>query len=122
MDYSRYYKILSKERLYKKWIKNKENENFKQQYKNYENCLNKVITAAKLNFERKEFEKISNNKKKMWDFINRKINGAKNNKDKNVEYLTVNKKNIHNEENIAEAFNEFFSKVASNLAKKIKKT
>ena len=43
---------------------------------------NKVITAAKYNFDKEEFEKANNNNKKIWDFVKRKINKTKNKYDK----------------------------------------
>ena len=112
---------LTKEILYQKWKNSFENENLKQQYKNYVKWLNKVITAAKYNFDKEEFEKASNNNKKMWDFVKRKSNKTKNKYDKKIDYLTDNLNNIYQTEYIAETFNKFLSCIGSKLTKEIKK-
>ena len=71
--------------------------------------------------KKKKVDKVSNNNKKMWEFVKKKINKTKCNKGDSIYYLIENGKKIYEKEDIANTFNEFFSNIGSSLANKIKK-
>ena len=112
---------ITKNNLHTKSLKNPKNLSLKNEYKEYLKIYKKVISVAKSNYEKEQVKKRLNNSRKLWQYINSKINNkVKNNSQMN--YL-INEKNqkIYHKLEIANEFNSFYENVGNNLAKKIKK-
>ena len=109
----------TKEKLFIKKTKNRHDNALKKKYRDYSNCLDKVIRSAKIMFERNEIKKRLHNKKKLWQFVNDKINDKNKKKKVKISHLIINKQKIVNEHDICNNFNKFFSEVGEKLANQI---
>ena len=83
----------------------------------YRNCVNAVIRSAKSEYYKNVFRNCSNNIKKSWDIIRKLI--SKYQDKRHVKSIIVDSNVINSEVEVAEAFNNFFSNVASDLEEKI---
>lgn len=108
-----------KEFLYNLKKINPTNENLNNEYKNYCKILEKVVAQAKKLHEKKELEKVANDKKKLWNFVSQRL-GKRTRKDGCIKYL-VNNDNVKIEDpkEIAENLNDYFSGIGVELCKKI---
>ena len=105
-----------KERNYRKYIKNKTNEYLKDQYYRSKNEYMNKIKWTKKNFFHSIFLKVKNDVKKTWRVIN-SVLGRK--KEKQLFKLRIDGKDINDDLEIANEFNNYFSNVANNLVNKI---
>ena len=89
-------------------------------YNKYRNVLTSVIKRAKANYYGGAFLKSKNNIKKTWSYI-REI-ACKNSAKQPLRSLFVNNNILNSYTEIAEAFNNFFGTVASDLENEIQPT
>jgi len=104
--------------------KNPNNVNLSSYYKKYKNTFTKLLRLAKIKFYEEKFRKVSYNLKLTWKLIN-KITGS--NPKNNDRFKTVVVNDIifnidDNPKELSNMFNNYFSNVGKNLAKKFKKT
>jgi hypothetical protein len=69
-----YDKIKEKDRLFRKWKSNPNNQSYRLNYTSFRNRLNNEIKKAKDNFHKKNFESNLKNTKKIWYEINSILN------------------------------------------------
>ena len=113
-------KSISKKRaLFKKFkndkLKNKESPTY-QQYKTYNDTINKLKKISKKNYYQKYFNENFQNSKKIWTGINTLLNRHK--KKQNTIYLE-DKGFISDPHLVANKFNDFFLNIADKLSAKI---
>lgn len=108
----------TKEKLYKIWRNDVNNETKKSNYKNYVKTLNKIINKAKTDHDKKLIEKNLGNQRNLWKIINNKI-GKNGKSNSDISYLKVNDKKIHDPDEIADKLNNHFSTIGDKLRQKI---
>ena len=96
-------------------------ETHKLNYNHFNKMLTKMIKLAKSDFYNNEFDKYSNNIKKSWQTINQILNRDRSSTGFPSHILVDNKK-VHNKEEIANIFNDYFASVGENLSSKITPT
>ena len=106
--------IRNKNFLYKSLKRGYITENY---YKNYCSHLNKVVKRTKSNYLIKVFSDFRNNIKKTWETLN-KLMGKEHHKTK-INNIIYENKILDSATDISEAFNRFFSNVASDLESKL---
>ncbi len=111
----------TKEKLYNKWKKHKDNIELKTKYNTYCKKLDKVIKIAKCNYESNSINSKSNCSKDLWNYVNHKL-GKNVKASKDIDYLIEHDVKITNSAEIADTFVNFFSNVGIDLAAKMKKT
>ena len=110
--------IENKQNLYKYWKKTcskkcpKGNPTAYINYKNYRRCLSKIIKHAKSKHYHIKIENHKGDPKKTWEVINQ-VRGK--NKRTMKPQFVINNERILNRRAIANAFNEYFSSIASKL-------
>lgn len=109
--------IIKKEKLYKAWIKNKNDEHLKMAYKTYEKTLIKAIKYARWVYDTNQIASLGNNTKKIWSYINNKLNRKM--QRNRIEKIDVNNKILSDSSEIAENFNNFFTNIGLDLDKAI---
>ena len=108
----------TKENLYNIWKKCPNNITFKNDYKNYEKILNKVIKNAKFKFENSEVKRINQNSRLLWKTINGKL--GKNSQHKIApNYLIVNNQRITDKSQMANTMNGYYCRVGKDLSNQI---
>lgn len=100
-----------KEYLYKIWINTPTNYNFNK-YKIYKNKFNSILKSAKKLYYGKLFE---NNNNKVWDYINSFKKGKK--ECASVECIKMGDSTLTDTNQIANAFNKFFSSIGESMNK-----
>lgn len=110
--------IENKEYLYNLWKNNKHSVYHKNLYREYEKQLQKIIRAVKAKYEIEAAQKSTNNTKNLWNYINKKL-GKNNKKICNINKIKVDNNILEDQNDIADAFNEFFSNIGLELASKI---
>ena len=88
-------------------------------FKNYRNTIISLVRAAKEKYHQSYLKEHTGDVKKTWDFINR-IMGK--NKAKLLTSITFKNKTTSNNQDIAEEFNEYFSRVGDRLAQDVQPT
>ena len=108
-----------KNNLFKLHKQNPNNDYIKHMYINYKNKLKYLLKIAKDNYHSNLLNNISNNSKKLWDFVNKKLEQKKS--DKPIQQIFSDSKNDFTKDNkeIADIFNNFFTKIGPDMAKKI---
>lgn len=110
----------TKEKLYSKVKQNPNNQKIKDEYKKYCKQLDKVIKAAKIEYDRSIIEKNRNDPRKLWDCINKKLNKNKNKSNNTItEIKNESNEILKNENDIANAMNEYFCKLGKRLSDRI---
>ena len=115
--------IKRRDALYRKYLraKNPTNKNeLKEKYKKLRNTILSLCKASKITHYTEFFNNNSNNIKLTWKGIQQIIN-LKSKKSATPSCILVNKNIVHNEKDIANSFNEFFTSVAGKLKNKIYK-
>jgi len=110
--------INKKNKVYKKFIKSKDQQYYIQ-YKYYREILNRLIRKNKRNHYNNYFATNINNIKKIWIGINELTNRKVKNRE-NITCLNINNEIISDPSNVANHFNRYFTSVAKKLADKIK--
>ena len=106
-------RIREKNKMYIKWVKYRTQFNFRN-YKRYKSTVNKELNCAKRKFYDNKIKRAFNSNKQQWQIIN-EIMG----KDKNITLPTVlidHEGSMEEEGQIANAFNNYFSKIGPELA------
>ena len=88
-------------------------------FKNYRNILTSLIITAKEKYHQSYQKKHTGDAKKTWDFMNGVIGK---NKAKLPTSITFQDKTTSNNQEIAEKFNEYFSRVDDRLAQDVATT
>lgn len=110
----------TKESLYNKLKKNPDNEELKNNYKKFVKTLDKVIKAAKIEYDKKTIENNSNEPRKLWACINDKIGKTKKKSDTNISQLkTEDNTIIKGKDEIANKINDYYCKLGEKLSNKI---
>lgn len=100
--------INTKNKYYREWAKNKENEVYKYRFRAYRNKVDYIIKIAKECYFEKELAKCKNDPKKTWKFIN-KLGGREKAAGEKTESKVT-----------AEELNTYFTEIGAELANKIK--
>ncbi|KAL7288544.1 hypothetical protein TKK_0017286 [Trichogramma kaykai] len=107
------------EHLYKLWKVNTTSDETKKQYNAYANYLRKLICTAKANFEIKTARDSSGDSKKLWNYIRNRMGNGKS-KTCDIQSIKVNDVMIKDPDEMAIKFNEYFSDIGKQLARKIR--
>ena len=102
------------QKLYAKWPLS-----YGSIFKKYRNILTKIIRVAKENYLKSKLCQESNDPRKTWKTINQLMGKTRNKLPLSMNFQNVN---ISDNNKIAEAFNTYFSTVASELAADIRPT
>ena len=113
--------IRTKSKLYKKYLRNRSKVN-EDNYKTYNKLLKQAIKNAQKNFYQNKFTYANGNIKKNWDVINEILNRKKDKQSTKTNSFLHNNKEITDNKEIANQFNNFFATVGKNLADKIPKS
>ena len=107
-----------KQRLYENFLRNKtvRNENI---YKTYRNNYNRNLRLAKRLYVSDLLTKYKKDIKMTWRTVNDLIGRKKEGNSNFPNRIVVKNKNLTSKSEIADAFNDFFATIGSNLAKKI---
>ncbi|XP_065679802.1 uncharacterized protein LOC136094122 [Hydra vulgaris] len=108
--------IKIKNKLHKKYIKCK--LKYFQKFKYYRNQISNLLRYSKKTYYSTYFNQNLNNLKNTWKVI-KSIISIKSKNSNNIDSLNINNKTIINKKIISNAFNDYFSSIADNLAKKI---
>ena len=112
-------KKFSKQKLYNKFLKNRNNQN-EYEYKNYKKLFESIKKRAKWNYFSSLIIKYKNNIKKTWHVIKEAIRKTRcNNQTIFPKKVLIDEKIIANPKIIAENFNNFFIDTGPKLAQKI---
>ena len=87
-------------------------------YTEYNNTLQKIKKHARKHYFETKCIEHKGNTKELWQLIN-KASGKLNDKTSIIEYLNSNGHQLHNPQDITNAFAEFFSTVGNKFAEKI---
>lgn len=113
--------IAKRDILLKKFINSKSvqtKSDLHTKYKFYRNNIVNLLKISKSNYFKQYFSDNSKNSKNTWLGINEIINNTNNKNNPNIT-LNINNKKLSNHSEVANAFNNFFCSIASNLQKKI---
>ena len=95
-----------------------EQQQMKLSLKTFNSYLNKCIRAAKKDYYHREFLKYKHNIRKTWDTL-KTVLGKNKCKSESPSYFLNNDEIISGNTNIANKFNEYFTKIGPELARKI---
>ena len=107
--------------LYKRHLKNPQDMQKHDKYKNYRNKLQEILRKTKENHFKTKCEEYKNNTSKLWKMINR-ITHKLNDKSSAIEYLKVGQIEVYDSKAISEEFAKHFSSVGSKYAHQITKS
>lgn len=108
----------TKEKLYKIWKNDPNNEEKKENYKKYAKSLQKIINQAKLNYDKKLIEQNASNQRNLWNVIKDKL-GKNTKKNSKISYILENNNKITDTTEIAESMNNYFCDIGEKLRDKI---
>ena len=89
----------------------------KQNLATYNKILKRTIRNAKTKYYYSKFHKCGSDTRKTWKTINSVLNRSQSNKF--PEYININNQNVTNKTTIANSFNNYFSKIGSEMASSI---
>ena len=104
--------------MYEKFLKNR-NEKNEKLYKSYKSLFESVKRKSKRIYYSSKILQFKNNAKKTWSVMKELIGKARNTKSSLSIKLVIEKKEVTEIKDIAEEFNNFFTNVGPNLAKKV---
>ena len=107
-----------KQKLYEKFLKNR-NEKNEKLYKSYINLFESVKRKSKRVYYSSKILELKNNAKKTWGVMKELIAKTRNTESSLPIKLVIEKKEVTEIKDIAEEFNNFFTNVGQNLAKKV---
>ena len=110
--------LIKTNQLYGHFMQTGDHNSFLE-YKTLRNNINHSLRKNKIIYYRNYFNKFRNNIKKFWKGVNEFIGRSKTSN--NQSSITQNGKSLTNPKTIADAFNLYFTNVASNLVKKLPK-
>lgn len=111
--------IRTRDKLKVSVLKNKDNLELFQRYKNYRNILNTLLKKTKALYFSRKIREHKGDSKKTWQIINEGLNKQK--KRNNKITLNVNGKILQNSKEIAEILNDHFINVGKNMITNINK-
>jgi hypothetical protein len=91
--------------------------NMKQNLTTYNRILKRSIRQAKLNFYQNKFHECKSDSKETWYVINEVINKAE--RKHTPDYMIINNHKISDKAILSNNFNEYFSKIGTNMAESI---
>ena len=103
-----------KDSLYRIWKEDLQNKEKKNNFTTFSNNLKKTIEQAKNKFENESVLSVSNNGKKLWQLINSKVN-KKQKKFVKINKIVVDNKKVTKDLEMANSFNEYFSKIGNDI-------
>lgn len=109
--------ILEKNKLYKLSLKHPKDTELKKQYNNRKNSIAKLIKDAKKEYYQNYINENQNSSTSMWKCITT-ICGKEKSK-KPIDLIKLDERNIDNKNEIANAFNTFYSEIGEKLANNI---
>ena len=109
-----------KQKLYEKFLKNR-NEKNEKLYKSYKSLFESIKHKSKRIYHSSKILEIKNNAKKIWGVMKELIGKARNTESSLPIKLVIEKKEVTEIKDIAKKFNNFFTNVGPNLAKKVPK-
>ena len=113
-----------RDKLYKSFVLEKNNpqkDQIFQKYKKYRNMVLTLTRKSKKNYYSNYFSTHNSNIKKTWEGIRELVNMNKK-KSNNIKMIYENNKNITNNKDMANSFNNYYSNVGKNIEQKIPKT
>ena len=111
----------TKEKLYKLWKEDPNNNRKREECKTFKNILRNIINKAKELHHKKQIESSMNSPKSILNVINQKI-GKNRKRINNINYVTDSNKKISDPVQIAEHLNKFFCSISKKLSDKIRPT
>jgi hypothetical protein len=112
--------IRTKSKLLNKKLKKPTEENINT-YKNFVNLYNKVRRKMKINYFAIMIEQNKSNIKQTWSVL-KKAMGNNNNKSSIAQTFNINNTNVTDKTEIAEAFNNYFSKIGETTSQSVPKS
>lgn len=116
--------VRHKQYIAMKCKKNPNNINLESYYKKYKNTFTNLLRLAKIKFYENKFRKVSYNPKLTWKLVN-EITGCNSKNNESIKTIIMEDKYLNindNPEEASNAFNNYFTDVGKNLAKKFNKT
>ena len=107
-----------KQKLYEKFLKNR-NEKNEKLYKSYKSLFESLKRKSKRIYYSSKIKEFENNAKKTWGVLKELIGKARNTESSLPIKLVIEKKEVTEIKDIAEEFNNFFTNVGPNVAKKV---
>ena len=108
-----------KNELYKIWL-NSQNVDDKNKYVNYKRTLSRALKSAERDYYAAKFSNNANNSKLIWRQINDVCSYKKSSNKPVINHLLRDGKFLKDNKEIANAFNDFFCKIGSNMASNFK--
>lgn len=104
-----------KQALFVKWKNEPLNMRLKSDYMKFSNQLKNYINQTKNKFEKHKVQNLAGNPKKIWNYVNNKLDNKRKNFDtvSEIKHADIS---ITGDKNIAEHFNQFFSTIGKQLA------
>ena len=109
--------IKIKNNLYKRYLKTRSSY-YHTKFKVYRNKINHLIKNSKRNYYTNYFKRNANDSKHIWNGI-KKIVNFKQSSNRNISKILKENNELTNPKDIADAFNDYFASVGSDLASKI---
>ena len=110
-----------KQKLYERFLKKRTPQN-EQKYKNYKNLFETIKKKAKKIYYSNKLLKCTGDIKKTWNVMKDIIGKSKIKSTNLPRKLTINKVDVYNKPEIADAFNDFFTNIGQKLASQIPKS
>ena len=110
-----------KQKLYERFLKKRTPQN-EQRYKNYKKLLETIKKKAKKTYYSKKLIKCAGNIKKAWNVMKDIIGKSKIKLTNLPHKVTINKVDVYDKPEIANAFNDFFTNIGQKLASQIPKS
>lgn len=110
--------INKRDELYKKYKRKPDNTVAKNQFLTYRNQLTNLLRITKIEYYKNKIKENDKDPKKLWDTV--KEIGNEKQKDTIIKEIKNElSKTVHNKKEIANTFNNYYSKVGKNLANQI---
>ena len=111
--------VKRKHLLYQKFIFDSSEEN-EVVYKVFKNKLGSVIRKAEIDYYKNVFNNKTQSMKEMWKELGNLLNAKKKSKGNSISKLFINNQETTKDKNIANALNNYFTKIGKNLADKVR--
>lgn len=106
-----------RDKIYKRKIKNPNDENLQYEFNKIKNSINNKIKASKKLFYRNQWERAGNNYKKQWKFINKFF--KMDTRESPIHPIKIGQNEINNTMEIANNMNQYFTHVGINIIREI---
>lgn len=110
--------IKNRDKMKKQCLRDKNNEQLWNQYKDYRNSLTKLLQKSRKDYYTRKLNEANKNTKKVWQIIKNSV--TENNSNNNYQIYDQNNKVQTNAKLVSEIFIKYFSNVGENLANNIK--